>query len=109
MPTESCSSTGDSAPSKPAAIIAPLIDAVCERFRVAPGELASRSLRPDVLAARAALSYAAVIHHGLSFTAVARQVGLSRRSINRAIQRAQIAGLTDAIPLAGVVSHTTAS
>lgn len=97
------------APSKPAAVIQPLLDAVCERFRVSPGEIASRSLRPKVLDARAALSYAAVIHHGLSFTEVARQVGLSRRSISRAIQRAQIAGLTGTVPLAGLGPRTTPS
>jgi putative transposase len=94
------------APSKPAAVIQPLVDAVCERFRVSPGELGSRSLRPCVLDARATLSYAAVMHHGLSFTEVARQVGLSRRSIRRAIQRAQLTGLTEAIPLPGRTSHT---
>ena len=88
------------APSTPAAVIQPLVDAVCARFRVGPGELASRSLRPAVLDARAALSYAAVIHHGLSFTAVARQVGISRRSISRAILRAQTAGLTDSLTVA---------
>jgi len=60
-------------------------------------------------AQRAALSYAAVMHHGRSFTEVARQVGLSRRRISRAIQRAQIAGLTGAIPLAGLGSQTTPS
>jgi hypothetical protein len=57
------------------------------------GALGSRSLRPGVLDARAVLSYAAVMEHGLSFTAVARQVGLSRRSIGRAIARAQMGGL----------------
>jgi hypothetical protein len=97
------------APSNAGAVLQPLVDAICERFRVSPGELASRSIRPAVLDARAALSYAAVMHHGLSFTAVARQVGLSRRSISRAIQRAQIAGLTGALPLAGQGSRTTAS
>jgi hypothetical protein len=49
------------------------------------------------------------MHHGLSLTAVARQVGLSCRSISHAIQRAQIAGLTDVLPLAELVSQTTAS
>jgi REP element-mobilizing transposase RayT len=97
------------APATPAAVIQPLVDSVCERFRVSPGEIASRSLRPGVLDARAALSYAAVIQYGLSFTAVARQMGLSRRSISRAIQRAQIAGLTGAIPLAGLGLPTTPS
>jgi len=58
---------------------------------------------------KAALSYTAVMHHGLSFTAVTPQIGLSRRSVSRAIQRAQIAGPTDAIPLAKVASQTTAS
>ena len=38
------------------AIVAPLVLAVCARFRLSPGELASRSLRPVVLDARAALS-----------------------------------------------------
>jgi putative transposase len=97
------------APSKPATVMQPLVDSVCERFCVSPGELAGRSLRPAVLDARAALSYAAVMQHGLSFTAVARQVGLSRRSISRAIQRAQIAGLTGAIPLARLGPQTTPS
>ena len=96
------------APSEPAAVMQPLVDAVCERFRVSPGEIASRRLRSGVLDARA-LSYAAVMHHGLSFTAVARQLGLSRRSISRAIQRAQIAGLTCTIPLAGLRPQSTPS
>jgi DNA-binding transcriptional regulator LsrR (DeoR family) len=60
-----------------------------------------------VLAARAALSYAAVMHHGLSFTAVAQHVGLSRRSISRAITRAQVCGLTDIIPKAATAPPTT--
>jgi putative transposase len=97
------------APSHPAAVISPLVDSVCERFHVSPAEIASRSLRPGVLDARAALSYAAVVHHGLSFTAVARQIGLSRRSISRAIQRAQMAGLTGTVPLAELGPHTTPS
>lgn len=58
------------------------------------------------LDARAVLSYAAVMHRGLSFTEVARQVGLARRSISRAIQRAQVAGLTGALPLPGLRAHT---
>jgi hypothetical protein len=62
--------------------------------------------RPALLP-RAALSYAAVMHHGMSFTALARQVGLSRRSISRAIQRAQIEGLTSTLPLAGLGPQTT--
>ena len=95
------------APSQPAAVIQPLVEAVCARFRLSPGELASRSLRPAVLDARAALSYVAVMHHGMSFTALARQVGLSRRSISRAIQRAQIEGLTSTLPLAGLGPQTT--
>jgi len=87
-------------PAQPAALIQPLVAVICARFGVAPGELGSRSLRPRVLAARAALSYAAVMHHSLSFTAVAQHVGLSRRSISRAIARVQVCGLTDIIPRA---------
>jgi len=96
-------------PSKAAAVMQPLLDSVCARFRVSAGEIASRSLRSAVLDARAALSYAAVIHHGLSFTAVARQVGISRRSVSRAIHRAQLAGLTGALPLATLGAHLTPS
>jgi DNA-binding transcriptional regulator LsrR (DeoR family) len=59
-----------------------------------------------VLDARAVLSYAAVMEHGLSFTAVARQVGLSRRSIGRAIARAQMGGLIG-IPGTATVPPTT--
>jgi hypothetical protein len=42
-----------------------LIDTVCRRFGVSPGALGSRSLRSGVLAARAVLSYAAVMEHGM--------------------------------------------
>jgi len=93
-------------PAKPAAVIQPLVAVVCGRFGVSPGELGSRSLRPGVLAARAALSYAAVMQHGLSLTAVAQHVGLSRRSISRAITRAQMCGLTDIIPKAATAPPT---
>jgi putative transposase len=89
---------GAVATMKPAAVVQPLVDAVCRHFGLSPAALRSRSLHPDVLDARAALSYAAVIEHGLTFTAVAQQVGLSRRSISRAITRARLAGLTDLIP-----------
>jgi putative transposase len=89
---------GAVSPMKPAAVMQPLVDAVCQRFGLSPAALRSRSLHPDVLDARAALSYAAVMDHGLTFTAVAQQVGLSRRSISRALTRAQMAGLTHIIP-----------
>jgi len=64
-------------------------------------DCANCALRPGVL------SYAAVLHHGLSCTAVAQHVGLSRRSISRAITRAQMGGLTDIIPKAASAPPTT--
>ena len=60
-----------------------------------------------MLDARAVLSYAAVMDHGLSFTAVARQLGLSRRSISRAITRAQMGGLAGVIAGVATVPLTT--
>ena len=60
-------------PAQPAALIQPLVAEVCAHCGVAPRDLGSRSLRPRVLDARAALSYAAVMHHGVTFTAVAQQ------------------------------------
>ena len=69
-----------------------LIDRLCrrvaERFGVSSQEIASRSLRREVLAARAVVSHLAVCHHGLSLSAVGRCLGVSKQSIARAIVRA---------------------
>ena len=70
-----------------------LVRALCERagdrFEVGEAEIASSSLCRAALTARAAVSYAAVRHHGLTLAAVARQLGVSGNSIARALRRAE--------------------
>jgi hypothetical protein len=94
---------------EPEKVVRSLVTFACAHFRVTPGEIASRSLRPCVLDARAAVSYAAVTHHGLSYSDVARWLGLSRRSISRGILRAQISDLTELLPRAEASDRTVAS
>ena len=69
------------------------LDALCERaaglFGIGAAEIGSRSLRPCVLDARAAVGYLAVRHYGLSLTAVARHLQVSRQSIARGLERAE--------------------
>lgn len=72
----------------PGELIAPLCERVAKHLRVNPREIASRSLRREVLAARAVVSDLAVCHCGLSLAAVARCLGVSKQSIARAIVRA---------------------
>lgn len=71
------------------------LDALCERaarpFGVTVAEICSCSLRPDVLDARAAVGHLAVRHYGLSLTAAARHLHVSRQSIARALERAEAA------------------
>jgi putative transposase len=72
-------------------LIERLCQQVAERFGVSCEEIGSRSLRREVLAARAVVSHLAVCHHGLSLTAVGRRLGVSKQSIARAIVRADSA------------------
>jgi AraC-like DNA-binding protein len=52
-------------------------------------EIRGRGLRPQVLDARAAIGHLAVRHYGLSLSAVARHLHVSRQSIARGLERAQ--------------------
>jgi hypothetical protein len=61
---------------------------VASRLAVTTEEIASRSLRRPALDARAVVSRLAVCHYGLSLTTKGRQLGLSKQSIARALQRA---------------------
>jgi hypothetical protein len=71
---------------------AELVAGLCGRFAplfaVTPAEVARPSLRGAVLDARALVSEAAVREHGLTLTAVGRQLGVSKQSIARALVRA---------------------
>ena len=69
-------------------VIGSLCERVGERFGVRRGEIASASLRRDVLAARAVVSHVAVSHYGLSLSAVGRCLNVSKQSIARAVARA---------------------
>jgi hypothetical protein len=55
----------------PQAIVRVLCERAADRFKVGRAEIASSSLCRVVLTARAAVSYAAVCHHGLTLAAVA--------------------------------------
>jgi len=70
------------------AVVGSLCDRVGEHFGVSRGEIASASLRRDVLAARAVVSHLAVSHYGLSLSAVGRCLNVSKQSIARAVARA---------------------
>jgi REP-associated tyrosine transposase len=69
-------------------VVERLCQRVAERLGVSRREIASRSLRREVLAARAIVSHLAVCHHGLSLTAVGRCLAVSKQSIARAVARA---------------------
>jgi REP-associated tyrosine transposase len=73
----------------PEAIVRALCERAGDRFKVGRAEIASSSLCRAALTARAAVSYAAVRHHGLTLAAVARQLGVSGNSIARALRRAE--------------------
>jgi DNA-binding transcriptional regulator LsrR (DeoR family) len=56
-------------------------------------EIRSNSHRPPAVVARAAVCYVAIRDLGFTPTAVAAQLGISRRSVARAFERAQQIGL----------------
>ena len=72
-----------------------LIEMAARRHRVGVEEIRSNSHRPAVVAARARVTYAAVCERGLTLSAVARLLGLSRRSAARAFERAQQLSCTE--------------
>jgi chromosomal replication initiation ATPase DnaA len=70
------------------AVVGRLCERVGERFGVSRGEIASASLRREVLTARAVVSHMAVSHYGLSLSAVGRCLNVSKQSIARGVARA---------------------
>lgn len=72
-----------------------LVCTVARRCSVAAAEITSNSHRPPVVTARALVSYIALRHYGLTPTAVATQLGISRRSVSRACERAQQLRIAD--------------
>jgi REP element-mobilizing transposase RayT len=81
-----------SRPSPPPADPSPLVAVLCERaaarFEVTAAQIASRSVRRPVLAARALVCHLAVTRFRLSLTAVGRCLGVSKQSVIRALDRA---------------------
>jgi len=76
-------------PADPAGTVARLRAEVCLRFGVGEAEIANRTVRHPVLAARAMLCHLAVRSHGIAPGTVARLLGISPQSVARALRRAQ--------------------
>jgi hypothetical protein len=64
-----------------------LCQQVAARLCVTEREIATASLRREVLRAPAIVGHIAVRHRGLSLSAVARHLAVSRKSIARALLR----------------------
>lgn len=81
----------------PASVVAVLCERAAARFGVTAVQIASRSLRRPVLAARALVCHLAVTRWGFSLNAVGRSLGLSKQSVIRALDRAPavVAGIAD--------------
>jgi REP element-mobilizing transposase RayT len=79
----------------PAALVSNLCSKVGSRLGVVPEEIATGSQRRPVLDARAVVSRLAVCHYGLSLSTTGRQLGVSKQSIARALQRADEAFTTN--------------
>jgi len=62
---------------------------VAKRLDLTVQQIRSASLQPHVLDARAIVSHVAVRHYGLSMTATARFLRISRQSVRRALDRTQ--------------------
>jgi REP element-mobilizing transposase RayT len=74
-----------SAERDPEALLSKLQSSVAARCGLSPHVLASNTLRRDAVRARSLLSHLAVDHCGLSLTAVARSLHVSKQSILRGI------------------------
>lgn len=72
----------------PAAVVADISRRVAARFGVTAAEIASRSLRRPVLAARAVVCHAGVCRLGLTPSTVAAALSVSTHSVQRALLRA---------------------
>ncbi len=66
----------------------PLFERVAQYYGVSCEEIASRTVRRDILRARSLLCLLAVRHCGLTAAEVARKLGISANSVGRAIRRA---------------------
>ncbi len=84
------------APLRCAATIDDLVADAARHCQVGGEEIRSNSHRPAAVAARARVTYAAICQRGLTLSAVARLLGISRRSAARAFERAQQVGRGDA-------------
>ena len=69
----------------PHRVIAQLCQRVAARCRVAPHEVCSRSLRRPAVTARIVVSYLAVQHYGLTLTATAAALSVSKQSVLRGV------------------------
>lgn len=65
----------------------PLLGRVARYCSVGNAEIASRTLRPDILRARTLVCYLAVRRYGLTIAEVSRALRVSPRSVGRAIKR----------------------
>jgi len=69
----------------PHRVIAQLCQRVAARCRVTPREVCSRSLRRPAVTARIVVSYLAVQHYGLTLTATAATLCVSKQSVLRGV------------------------
>ncbi len=69
--------------------MAPLLDLVAARCGIDASEIRSSSHRPLAVRARAVVCFVAIVRHGFTASSVAAYLGISRRSVARALQHAQ--------------------
>jgi hypothetical protein len=69
----------------PSVIVKQLCERAAVRCGVAPAEVRSPSLRRAAVAARAVVSHLAVTHYGLSLTATAAALSVSKQSVLRGV------------------------
>jgi REP element-mobilizing transposase RayT len=82
-----------------------VLGAVARHCKLAIEEIRSNSHRTSAVRARALVAYLAVRHYGLSATAVAVHLGISRRSVARAFERAQQLGIDSDPELNGLLTQ----
>jgi putative transposase len=80
-------------PVDPAAVMPHIIRRVAQHYQLGTAEIVGNGHRPAAVAARAIVSYLALCRHGLTLSAVAAYLGVSRFSVARGFQRAQQLGV----------------
>lgn len=82
------------------AVVHQLCDAIGAHCQVAPAEIRSASLRRPAVAARALVCHLALTHYGLSLTATATALGVSKQSVLRGVStgQARLASDRDTLP-----------